>query len=891
MNYPIWELTTLGGGTLIALISIVHVYVAHLAVGGGAFIWLTDLKGYRENSKDIHAYIRKHTWFFLLLTMVFGGLTGVGIWFIISLVNPAATSKLIHYFVFGWAIEWVFFVGEISSLLIYHYQFEKLERKGRLLLAFLYFLFAWLSLVIINGILSFMLTPGKWLETRGFGDGFFNPTYFSSLFFRTFVAVMFAGLFGYVTSVFLKAGEFRQKMLRYCSKWLLYPLIGLIPTGIWYYFSVPATIRETTFALNPQTAPFVTIILVSTVLIFLGGIYFIFKSGRKIQQILTFLLVIIGLCWMGGFEYIREIARKPFVIHQFMYSNALETSYINRLNTEGVLPNAKWSKIKEITAENRLEAGKELFNLQCLSCHTVDGIRNDIRPRIAKYPYMGILALLDGQGKILNYMPPFVGTPVEKKALAAYMTSTLNQKEILETPEPFSAPQQHVEEIPKFNLKTDEYILLVWNDLGMHCVTDGDPWFVILPPANTLEAQIIKRGNPPQILTEGIEISYAVEAGHENPAKQVDFWKYAEKNFGVKLAENVGLTGLGLQGKLTFEATQNAFVAKWIPVAPYRDDGSFNPYPLFNIEARDAATGLIMAKTKVVAPNSTEMGCRNCHGGGWRFNGVSGLTAETGINILDVHDRLSGTNLLEEAKKGQPKRCQSCHEDVAVGAKGDSLLLNMSTAIHGWHANYMEIKTAAACGLCHPANPQGNTRCARDLHNRLNVTCVECHGTIAEHALGLLKGQEKKKGAARLMKHLESKQVASKAEINPRDPWVKQPDCLNCHVDYEQPVSRASSYNQGTASYEELYRVRMDNAGIRCEACHGATHALYPANNPFGWNRDNLQPMQYSKLPFPIGSNQNCQICHTQKIEDPIHHENMMREFRNAEKFQDLIKK
>ena len=118
MNYPIWELTTIGGGSLIALISVLHVYISHLAVGGGLFIWLTDWKGFKENNANVHEYVRRHTWFFLLLTMVFGGLSGVGIWFIIALVNPAATSSLIHNYVFGWAIEWVFFVGEITALLI-----------------------------------------------------------------------------------------------------------------------------------------------------------------------------------------------------------------------------------------------------------------------------------------------------------------------------------------------------------------------------------------------------------------------------------------------------------------------------------------------------------------------------------------------------------------------------------------------------------------------------------------------------------------------------------------------------------------------------------------------------------------------------------------------------
>jgi len=71
MNYPVWELTFFGGASLIALISVVHVYIAHFAVGGGLFLWLTDLKGFRENDYTIDMYVKKHVWFFLL-TMVLG---------------------------------------------------------------------------------------------------------------------------------------------------------------------------------------------------------------------------------------------------------------------------------------------------------------------------------------------------------------------------------------------------------------------------------------------------------------------------------------------------------------------------------------------------------------------------------------------------------------------------------------------------------------------------------------------------------------------------------------------------------------------------------------------------------------------------------------------------
>jgi hypothetical protein len=40
----------------------------------------------------------------------------VGIWFAIGLTHPEATSTLIHNFVFGWAMEWVFFLVELTTI-------------------------------------------------------------------------------------------------------------------------------------------------------------------------------------------------------------------------------------------------------------------------------------------------------------------------------------------------------------------------------------------------------------------------------------------------------------------------------------------------------------------------------------------------------------------------------------------------------------------------------------------------------------------------------------------------------------------------------------------------------------------------------------------------------
>src|ERR1019366_9052198 len=110
--------------------------------------------------------------FFVLVTLVAGTLTGVGIWFIIGLLNPAATEALIHNYVWGWATEWTFFVVEITAALIYYYGWKTMAPAAHATVGWIYFIFAWLSLVIINGIITFMLTPGRWLVTGDFWDGF-----------------------------------------------------------------------------------------------------------------------------------------------------------------------------------------------------------------------------------------------------------------------------------------------------------------------------------------------------------------------------------------------------------------------------------------------------------------------------------------------------------------------------------------------------------------------------------------------------------------------------------------------------------------------------------------------------------------------------------------------
>ena len=76
MNYPIWDVA-FGAGLLMAVLSILHVFVSHFAVGGGLFLVLTEKKAYRQKDMALLDWLKTHTKLFVLVTVVFGAISGV----------------------------------------------------------------------------------------------------------------------------------------------------------------------------------------------------------------------------------------------------------------------------------------------------------------------------------------------------------------------------------------------------------------------------------------------------------------------------------------------------------------------------------------------------------------------------------------------------------------------------------------------------------------------------------------------------------------------------------------------------------------------------------------------------------------------------------------------
>ncbi|OAQ20907.1 choice-of-anchor Q domain-containing protein [Thermosulfurimonas dismutans] len=188
--------------------------------------------------------------------------------------------------------------------------------------------------------------------------------------------------------------------------------------------------------------------------------------------------------------------------------------------------------------------------------------------------------------------------------------------------------------------KAGEYVVIAYNDPGMHCINQDYSQLSILPPFNTLIAQVIRKGEHPEIVTQGIWVEYRLL--ENTSCRGTNFWDYVKKFFWMDVQLCTGLTGKTLQGVM--ELRGDRFLAEGLPVTPFDNNGNFNPYPLVEVVVKDEATGEVLATTRTVVPVSHEMHCEKCHE---RSGG-----ADTMRNILLKHD--------EEEGRECPPNCGNC---------------------------------------------------------------------------------------------------------------------------------------------------------------------------------------------------------------------------------------
>ncbi len=427
------------------------------------------------------------------------------------------------------------------------------------------------------------------------------------------------------------------------------------------------------------------------------------------------------------------------------------------------------------------------------------------------------------------------------------------------------------------------YTLLGWNDLGMHCIDADYSVFSILPPYNNLHAQLVNDSTN-TLVTSGVTLTFEAMAdatGSINTYSigKTNFWTYANNLYSVNLSPGMGLAGYQTASHtpqtMKLDAASGQFIAEAIPITPYDDAMNKNTYPMVKVVARDSA-GNQLALARVVLPVSDEMSCAACHASGsgdaakpsagWVYD--SDPVRDYRRNILRLHDEkqagdpvyasalaskgYSAAGLLASADGGNPVLCAACHSSNALPGTGITGVEPLTQAVHSYHAGVVDptsgqtLDSTTNRGACYQCHPGAQTKCLRGVMGNavladgtLAIQCQSCHGNMSNV------GRAGRAG------------------------WLDEPNCQACHHEGQRQLSAVTSTgtlkvwldttfatnpNTPSAGYS-LYRYSKGHGNLQCEACHGATHAIYPSSHA----NDNVLAMDVQGR---TGTIAECASCH-----------------------------
>ncbi|HND51580.1 MAG TPA: hypothetical protein PLV92_04255 [Pirellulaceae bacterium] len=437
------------------------------------------------------------------------------------------------------------------------------------------------------------------------------------------------------------------------------------------------------------------------------------------------------------------------------------------------------------------------------------------------------------------------------------------------------------------------YQIFAWNDLGMHCYDSDFSVFSLLPPFNTVHAQVVKKGVKPSLASPtDVNVTFSAIAdptGSFNSTSfgKTNFWSYSAALYGAQPPVDEGLTGTKMPGLsntqrgMKFEAGK-VWTAMGLPITNLDDQFKFNAYPMMRFSATRVGETKANSTVDAVVPVSSEMDCKSCHANGkiaaddlhvqllgLKLSAQTDPDLQSRENILRLHDIRYGTQLFDH----RPVLCASCHYSPALDLAGTGPVgaqigrTYLSRAMHLRHGKTMDNKMPTAdnppiipdagvqaCYKCHPGN---ETNCLRSVMAGAGVGCQKCHGDLL--AVG---GQYK----------LTTGKV--------REPWKDLPKCQSCHTgDLVSNLGGAVPRLQAFASNDPaatptlapksrfaepagvLYRNSLGHGGVACVACHGSPHAEWPATNPAA--NDNLTARQ---LQGHAGVVIECSTCHDQSL-------------------------
>jgi hypothetical protein len=443
--FLIYQVPYLGNGMTIGINAVVHVLISHgVAIGLIGMIALAEYLGGRTGWPGWHEQAERMLKPAVIVITGVGAVTGVGIWFTASALNPRGIGSLLRVFFWPWFLEWFVFALEVGVLLYYYFNWSRwtgaLSRR-RWTFGAAYVALASFSAVLITGILGFMLTPDRWPWNRTFLSAFFNASFLPQLGLRLGVSFTLGALLATAFLLFGRSGAgVRSRVLGVYGRVLMVAAGSSAAFAAWYMTIVPSRFKShaifSVLTSHASQHPWIfwaanvagLILLAATVAAGLA-------RARLPAKFLVIPALVVTAAFVAEFERIREFIRGPYVMPGYMYSNQVLLTEEDYFRENGLLANSPWVELSGAKGDRTVEA-VTLFKQNCSTCHTIGGI-NDIVDRVRGRSLDGIEVILGRTRQMVPFMAPFSGTDAERKELASFLFDLANGKL---APRPYARP-------------------------------------------------------------------------------------------------------------------------------------------------------------------------------------------------------------------------------------------------------------------------------------------------------------------------------------------------------------------------------------------------------------------------------------------------------------------
>ncbi|HEU0034834.1 MAG TPA: c-type cytochrome [Kofleriaceae bacterium] len=416
-EYPVNEFGPLMKGLVIGGVGILHVFLAQFAIGGGMLLYHFEGRAQRRGDADARAFVDGYFKVLVLVSFVIGALTGVAMWFTTIQVGARTIGLMIDEFHWLWATEWVWFAVEVTAGYAFYRFGARLDGHARRRLLGLYAFAAWMSLFWINGILSWQLTPGGWLDGGGLWAGFFNPSFWPSLLFRTAVASTLAALAACIVINTMELPRDRKAALIRRAAVFATPIAIMPALAAWFLAVIPDDSRQWLLGGSMPMTMFVAVAAGASLLI--GGYVIVAILLKRLTLNIATATLLLALAFgaTAAGEFVREGARKPFTVRGVLYSTSLTPQEVARLRTTGAVTETAYplrDDARYPTAQ--LRHGAKVHRALCDACHTLHGsnaLVELVRTWTDDQMRLNIAKLQRTKG----FMPPFAGNADDVEAL------------------------------------------------------------------------------------------------------------------------------------------------------------------------------------------------------------------------------------------------------------------------------------------------------------------------------------------------------------------------------------------------------------------------------------------------------------------------------------------